>query len=32
LQGAVRRINYLLEEKKKAEEDLEKKAKYTAKL
>jgi hypothetical protein len=30
--GAVRRINYLIEEKKKSEEEYAKRAKYTAKL
>ncbi len=30
--GAVRRINYLVEEKQKLEGDITKKAKYTAKL
>ena len=30
--GAVRRINYLVDEKKKIEDENEKRAKYTAKL
>jgi hypothetical protein len=30
--GAVRRINYLIEEKKKVEDENAKRAKYTAKL